>query len=96
MKFQIGPFNGLSRWYEIKHLELKSLSKSILSVNASSGVGAAVGVIVSVIVGGFVNLVHFAKKMDFFGDARFIQPCAIVLDIKICIFITLTAVSILL
>ncbi|MDA9115969.1 hypothetical protein N9K66_05480, partial [Planktomarina temperata] len=89
MKFQIGPFNNLAKGYEIKHFELKSSSKSILSIYASSGIGAAIGVIVSVIVGGFVYLVQFAQNLDLFGDARFIQLGAIVLDIKICFFIIL-------
>ena len=95
MKFQIGPFNNLAKGYEIKHFELKSSSKSILSIYASSGIGAAIGVIVSVIVGGFVYLVQFAQNLDLFGDARFIQLGAIVLDIKICFFIILAAIAIL-
>ena len=95
MKFQIGPFNSLERGCEIKHFELKSSSKSILSIYASSGIGAAIGVIVSVIVGGFVFLVQFAQNLDLFGDARFIQLGAIVLDIKICFFIILAAIAIL-
>ena len=70
--------------------------KSILSIYASSGIGAAIGVIVSVIVGGFVYLVQFAQNIDFFGDARLIQLGAVVLDIKICVFIILAAFSILL
>ena len=52
--------------------------------------------IVSVIVGGFVYLVQFAQDIDFFGDARLIQLGAVVLDIKICVFIILAAFSILL
>ena len=95
LKFQIGPFNNLAKGYEIKHFELKSSSKSILSIYASSGIGAAIGVIVSVIVGGFVYLVQFAQNLDLFGDARFIQLGAIVLDIKICFFIILAAIAIL-
>ncbi|MDC0921978.1 chloride channel protein [bacterium] len=95
LKFQIGPFNNLAKGYEIKHFELKSSSKSILSIYASSGIGAAIGVIVSVIVGGFVYLVQFAQNLDLFGDARFIQLGAIVLDIKICVFIILAAIAIL-
>ena len=95
MKFQIGPFNSLERGCEIKHFELKSSSKSILSIYASSGIGAAIGVIVSVIVGGFVFLVQFAQNLDLFGDARFIQLGAIVLDIKVCFFIILAAIAIL-
>ena len=95
LKFQIGPFNSLARGCEIKHFELKSSSKSILSIYASSGIGAAIGVIVSVIVGGFVFLVQFAQNLDLFGDARFIQLGAIVLDIKICFFIILAAIAIL-
>ena len=95
LKFQIGPFNSLAKGYEIKHFELKSSSKSILSIYASSGIGAAIGVIVSVIVGGFVYLVQFAQNLDLFGDARFIQLGAIVLDIKICFFIILAAIAIL-
>ena len=51
--------------------------------------------IVSVIVGGFVYLVQFAQNLDFFGDARFVQLGAIVLDIKICVFIILAAIAIL-
>ena len=70
--------------------------KTILSIYASSGIGAAIGVIVSVIVGGFVYLVQFAQNIDFFGDARLIQLGAVVLDIKICVFIILAAFSILL
>ncbi|MDC1438200.1 chloride channel protein [Planktomarina temperata] len=95
LKFQIDPFNNLAKGYEIKHFELKSSSKSILSIYASSGIGAAIGVIVSVIVGGFVYLVQFAQNLDLFGDARFIQLGAIVLDIKICVFIILAAIAIL-
>ncbi|MDB4091799.1 chloride channel protein [bacterium] len=95
MKFQIGPFNNLAKGYEIKHFELKSSSKSILSIYASSGIGAAIGVIVSVVVGGFVYLVQFAQNLNLFGDARFIQLGAIVLDIKICFFIILAAIAIL-
>ncbi|MDA9937493.1 chloride channel protein [bacterium] len=95
MKFQIGPFNSLERGCEIKHFEFKSSSKSILSIYASSGIGAAIGVIVSVIVGGFVYLVQFAQNLDLFGDARFIQLGAIVLDIKLCFFIILAAIAIL-
>jgi len=95
LKFQIGPFNSLERGCEIKHFELKSSSKSILSIYASSGIGAAIGVIVSVIVGGFVYLVQFAQNLDFFGDARFIQLGIFTLDIKICVFIILAASAIL-
>ena len=95
LKFQIGPFNNLAKGYEIKHFELKSSSKSILSIYASSGIGAAIGVIVSIIVGGFVYLVQFAQNLDLFGDARFIQLGAVVVDIKICVFIILAAIAIL-
>ena len=79
MKFQIGPFISLKRGCEIKHFELKLPPKSIVNVYAGSGVGAAIGVIVSVIVGGFVYLVQFAQNLDLFVDARFIQLGAIVL-----------------
>ena len=95
LKFQIGPFNSLARGCEIKHFELKSSSKSILSIYAGSGVGAAIGVIVSVIVGGFVYLVQFAQNIDLFVNARFIQLGIFTLDIKICVFIILAALSIL-
>ena len=47
-------------------------------------------------MGGFVYLVQFAQNIDFFGDARPIQLGAVVLDIKICVFIILAAFSILL
>ena len=86
----------MGRGGEIEHFELKFAPKSILSIYASSGIGAAIGVIVSVIVGGFVYLVQFAQNIDFFGDARLIQLGAVVLDIKICVFIILAAFSILL
>ena len=46
-------------------------------------------------MGGFVYLVQFAQNLDLFGDARFIQLGAIVLDIKICFFIILAAIAIL-
>ena len=95
MKFQTGPFISLKRGCEIKPFELKYSSKSILSIYASSGIGAAIGVIVSVIVGGFIYLVQFAQNLDLFGDARIIQLGAIVVDIKICAFIILAAFSIL-
>ena len=95
MKFQIGPFIILKRGCEIKHFELKLPPKSIVNVYAGSGVGAAIGVIVSVIVGGFVYLVHFAQNIDLFVDARFIQLGIFTLDIKICVFIILAALSIL-
>ncbi|MDA9011537.1 chloride channel protein [bacterium] len=95
MKFQIGPFISLKRGCEIKQFELKLPPKSIVNVYAGSGVGAAIGVIVSVIVGGFVYLVQFAQNLDLFGDARFIQLGAIVLDIKICVFVILAAIAIL-
>ena len=95
MKFQIGPFISLKRGCEIKHFELKLPPKSIVNVYAGSGVGAAIGVIVSVIVGGFVYLVHFAQNIDLFVDARFIQLGIFTLDIKICVFIILAALSIL-
>jgi CIC family chloride channel protein len=65
LKCQISPFINLVRECEIKHFELKLAPKSILSIYASSGIGAAIGVIVSVIVGGFVYLVQFAQNMDF-------------------------------
>ena len=96
LKCQISPFINLVRECEIKHFELKLAPKSILSIYASSGIGAAIGVIVSVIVGGFVYLVQFAQNMDFLADARFINFGIFILDLKICLFVTLAAFSILL
>jgi CIC family chloride channel protein len=96
LKCQISPFINLVRECEIKHFELKLAPKSILSIYASSGIGAAIGVIVSVIVGGFVYLVQYAQNMDFLADARFINFGIFILDLKICLFVTLAAFSILL
>jgi CIC family chloride channel protein len=59
------------------------------------GVGAAIGVIVSVIVAGFFYLVQYSHTMDVFGDARFVQLETDILDFKIVLFISLEAFSIL-
>lgn len=95
MKFQICRVISSKTECKIKQFELKPAQKTILTIYASSGVGAAIGVIVSVIVAGFFYLVQHAHTMDVLGRARFVHLGTAILDFKIVLFISLAAVSIL-
>ena len=63
---------------------------------ASSGFGALVGVLVSIIAGAFFYLVKASKNVDLFGDYRIINFSIFDLDLKIVTFISFAALLVLL